>query len=83
MPASRQLFVPVDIFRIVGAPTFLRPDRRTIAFPEQGSLLEEGCLARVRLPDYEIARLRTGQFRPGSAPLWSVEAQWDSAPPGE
>lgn len=58
-------------------------ENRDFAFPEQGSLLEEGCLARVRLPDYEIARLRTGQFRPGSAPLWSVEAQRDSALPGE
>ena len=53
-------------------------ENRDFAFPEQGSLLEEGCLARVRLPDYEIARLRTGQFRPGSTPLWGVEFNPDS-----
>ena len=56
-------------------------ENRDFAFPDRGSLLEEECLARVRLPDYEIVRLRTGQFRSGSAPLWSVELRQDSVSP--
>ncbi len=32
------------------------------------------CVAQIRLPEYPIAALRTGQYVPGGqAPLWSVE----------
>ena len=33
------------------------------------------CLALVRLPDYAIASLRTGQFVSGSGPLWKIEIE--------
>ena len=56
-------------------------ENRDFAFADRGSLLEGGCLARVKIPDYEIARLRTGQFHPGGAPLWSVELPQDPVPP--
>lgn len=58
-------------------------ENRDFAFPDRGRLLDGGCIARVHLPDYEIARLRTGQFRSGGAPLWSVELPLDAAPPDE
>ena len=32
-----------------------------------------GCIARVKLPDYEVARIRTGQFVSGGPRLWHGE----------
>ena len=34
---------------------------------------ERGCLASVRLPDYRIGRVSTGQYRSGEGSVWRVE----------
>ena len=49
-------------------------ENRDFVFWEAGGRFEgQRCVARIPLPDYPIAALRTGQHIPGQAPLWSVE----------
>ena len=48
-------------------------DNLDFTFHDRGALLDEKCVAVVTLPDYEIARIRTGQFLPVAGELWSVE----------
>ena len=45
---------------------------RDFSFAEHGYLLDGRCLAVVALPDYEIARLSTGQYLPGTGNLWEA-----------
>ena len=42
-------------------------------FVERGERWQGACLAAVTLPDYAIARIRTGQYVSGQDALWSVE----------
>ena len=48
-------------------------DNRDFQFPDYGVILEGKCIAIVPLPDYEIARIRTGQFISGAGQLWEAE----------
>ena len=41
--------------------------------------LDGACVAVVILPDYEITRIRTGQFIPRGPQLWSVEVPSEPA----
>ena len=38
-----------------------------------GRVARQRCVAQIRLPDYPIAALRTGQHIPGQSPLWQVD----------
>ena len=42
-------------------------------FSEHGAHRNGKCLAAVPLPDYQIARIRTGQYLPGQGQLWQTE----------
>ena len=42
-------------------------------FSEHGAHRNGKCLAAVPLPDYQIARIRTGQYLPGQGQLWQAE----------
>ena len=42
-------------------------------FPQYGAMRDGQCLAAVPLPDYEIVRIRTGQYVPGGAQLWQAD----------
>ena len=42
-------------------------------FQEHGVILDGRCLAVVPFPDYELTRVRTGQWIPGSGGVWNVE----------
>lgn len=42
-------------------------------FGDAGSLFDGKCLASVRLPDYRIFRVRTGQYRSNQGAIWSAE----------
>lgn len=42
-------------------------------YGDSGDSFAESCIARVPLPDYPIAEIRTGQFRPSGETLWSAE----------
>ena len=49
-------------------------DQQDFRFAEAGGNFWPGqCAAQVRLPDYPIAALRTGQVIPGQGDLWAVE----------
>ena len=47
-------------------------DNLDFIFDLQATRFDETCLTTVELPDYGIARIRTGQYD-GSGQLWSVE----------
>ena len=49
-------------------------DNRDFGFGGVGGFLWRGqCRVKIRLPDYPIAYLRTGQYAPGQGELWSVK----------
>lgn len=54
----------------------LKFENRDFDFPDKGVFLDGGCVAVVTLPDYAIARIRTGQFTKvaggGTVVRWSV-----------
>ena len=41
-------------------------------FPDYGVILDHKCIAIVPLPDYKIARIRTGQYISGAGQLWEA-----------
>jgi len=45
-------------------------------FFARGALFDGKCAARVPLPDYPIASIRTGQFIKGEGELWSAEIEF-------
>ena len=59
----------------------LPPDRREYGFAKRDfSFAEAGgrferwqCTAQIRLPDYPIKEMQTGQYAPGQGDLWSVK----------
>ena len=46
---------------------------RGFSFPEYGAMRDGKCLAAAPLPDYPIARIRTGQHIPGRGQLWQAD----------
>ncbi len=42
-------------------------------FSEHGAHRSGKCLAAVPLPDYQIARIRTGQYIPGQGQIWAAD----------
>ena len=49
-------------------------DNLDFEFGEHGALFDGACLAMLALPDYRIARIRTGQFgTDGSSVAWRVD----------
>ena len=65
--------VPVDTSVLSAARGGRRYDNLDFDFRDRGGARAEGkCVVRVRLPDYDIAVMRTGQYR-GVAELWRVE----------
>ena len=55
-------------------------DNLDFDFADHGALVDGACVAPVPLPDYDIARVRTGQFDPHAQPdapaPWQVEFAW-------
>ena len=49
-------------------------DNLDFAFFPNGALFEGRCAARIPLPDYAIASIRTGQYVSGIGEVWSVDA---------
>lgn len=48
-------------------------ENRDFAFRKYGIAFDGKCLAVVPLPDYDILRVRTGQFTPDAGRLWTAE----------
>ena len=58
-------------------------DNLDFDFGEHGALFDGVCVAMLTLPDYAIARIRTGQFDADTgAPAWRVEFAADAAAAG-
>ena len=48
-------------------------DNLDFRFRKYGVALDGACVAVRPLPDYEIARIRTGQYAPEQGALWQTE----------
>ena len=48
-------------------------DNQDFNFSEHGAHRNGKCLAAVPLPDYQIARIRTGQYVAGEGQIWAVD----------
>ncbi len=46
-------------------------------FGGRGAPFEGKCVRIVPLPDYAIARIRTGQYIPGEGPVWNAEFRFE------
>ena len=51
---------------------------RGFSFAEYGAMRDGKCLASVPLPDYPIARIRTGQHTPEAGQLWQADFPADA-----
>lgn len=51
-------------------------ENRDFEFGERGEIEDGRCLAILPLPDYPLARLRTGQWAPGEGDSWSAEIEF-------
>ena len=50
-------------------------DNLDFDFPQRGAVVEGACLAIVQLPDYDILRIKTGQFVRGAGELWQAQIE--------
>ena len=48
-------------------------DNLDFGFDDSGVMLDGKCIATVRLPEYDIDRIATGQYTPDEGQLWKVE----------
>ena len=48
-------------------------DNHDFSFTERGATTGQQCLAITPLPDYPIARIKTGQYISGKGQLWAVD----------
>ena len=65
--------LPVDPTDLPGPRQQHGYDNRDFRFGEHRPLFSGGCVAVVRLPDYDIASIRTGQYLTGQGQLWASE----------
>lgn len=66
--------VPVDSDVLPVSRRRLKFDNWDFHFSARGGVLFDGrCFVRVRLPDYDIANVRTGQYDATVGELWRVE----------
>ena len=56
-----------------GNSRFYGFENRDFTFTDHGAEFDGKCLASVPLPDYPIAVIRTGQYRPDGQRLWTAE----------
>lgn len=76
--AEALFFLHVTPVRLRDLPEELRRsgfDNLDFPFEDVGALFDGQCVARVRLPDYDIASVKTGQYDPAAGALWTVEVQ--------
>ena len=66
-------FVPVNVADLSLERWQYGTDNRDFDFAQRGAAFDGKCLATIRLPDYPIAGIRTGQFVIGGERLWETE----------
>ena len=64
---------PTDVSNLPDTRRRYGFDNLDFRFDNQGITLGETCIASVRLPRYDIARIRTGQFIAGEGRIWHEE----------
>ncbi len=77
---ERPFFLHVFPERPEDLPRERREDGFDIApvdFPQRGAVFDGKCAARVPLPDYPVAALRTGQWIRGEGETWSAEIPFE------
>ena len=77
----RRFFLHIVPAVVSTLPATRRPsgfDNLDFAFGEHGALVDGACVATVPMPDYDIARLRTGQFETGVGVTWQLEFEPDA-----
>ena len=48
-------------------------DNRSFNFDWRGGYFDGKCITQEPLPDYPVARIRTGQWIPGEGNIWQAE----------
>ena len=64
---------PVDADDLPAARREYGFDNRDFYFAWRGGFFDGNCITQVSLPDYPIARIRTGQHISGGGTLWQAE----------
>ncbi len=54
-------------------------DNRDFHFDGRGVIFNGKCMAEVNLPEYDITRIRTGQYVPGEGQVWKAEFPFSPA----
>ena len=62
---------PVSMAELPAARQQAGFDNLDFAFGEHGAVVDDACVAKVPLPDYAVAEVRTGQFA-DAAELWAA-----------
>ncbi len=65
--------LPEDVADLPAARQQHGTDNYDFDFAQRGAQFDDKCLATIRLPDYPIAGIRTGQFVIGGERLWETE----------
>ena len=65
--------VPEHVSDLPGGRRETGFDNRDFNFSLNGAWFDGKCAARISLPEYPIASMRTGQFVPGEGEIWGVE----------
>ena len=65
--------IPQDVADLPGNRREIGFENRDFRFGDRGAMLAGRCAAAVGLPDYPIARIRTGQHIAGSGELWRAD----------
>ena len=68
---------PEDPADLPAAQTGVGFDNMDFQFEDGGADLGDRCVVIARLPDYDIERVRTGQFVLGASEMWRVEFAWE------
>ena len=77
--AEAPFFLHVTPVRVRDLPARRRRagfDNLDFRLEDHGGSFDGKCVASLRLPDYDIAAMRTGQHQPGARELWRVEFPW-------
>ena len=64
---------PVDVNDLSEEHRLYEVENLDFEFSKHMKMWEDGCYGRVPLPDYEISRIRTGQWIRGEDRIWDVE----------
>lgn len=66
-------FYPLDPDALPGTRREHGFENRDFDFDERGQAADGRCLVMLPLPDFPVARIRTGQWAPGEGDSWSAE----------